>query len=223
MNARIIYACILTIEDNPVKLVKIGSKKGYVDPLKKFIEGIIDNKNFNHVEANKEQSYNLGPYIYSYLYCSLTNRLCIAISSTNQSNGHMRHIYNFLKEFNVIYTLNKDTIEYERLLLKYNQSNEQLDPLIQIQSHLDETKDVLHQNIDAMFNRGESLIDLEKGSEELELNAHILEKKSHTVKKIVWWNRLKFRVCACSTCITLIIIITIILIILLCVFLKVIK
>ena len=223
----IIYACLIIPETykhdkkKPI-LVEIGEKSKCEAPLKSFINGTVEKENFHLNEQNKEKSYTLGPYTYSFLYWSISKQLGITVSSVDAStNGHMRIIYKFLEEFLSIYTLSNDRIKLETLLVKYNnQPIERHDPLKVIELDLEETKGVLHQSLHNMFDRGQNLDQIEENAYELEFKTKELSHNANTVKKMAWWNRLKFRICACSTCITLCIIIITIIIVLLYVFLR---
>lgn len=221
MTARFLYTTIISPSQQARKLVEIGQQTTIEAPLCAFINGIIDKNKFTFDTDDMRQSFVLGPYTYSYIYQTISGRLCVTVSSTQECGDYARVIYQFMEEILLAHTMSEDRMKLECIMAKYNnQPMKSHDVLQQCQTNLDETRDRLRQNIYAALDRGDTLEECDAIAMELENQAEQFKEKALDVKKIVWWKRLKFRVCCCITCIIILIIILVILAVVLYVLLR---
>ena len=64
----------------------------------------------------------------------------------------------------------------------------------QVQKQVDEVKDIMHQNIKKVVERGENIQSIDQKTEELHQSSQQFHKKTVEVKKKMWWKHLKYQI-----------------------------
>ena len=79
----------------------------------------------------------------------------------------------------------------------YNTANVQIDNIDRVKDQIDQVKDVMVQNIEKVLERGEKIELLVDKTDRLNQQAFRFEKSSRTLRRTLWWK--KVRTVACLT------------------------
>lgn len=83
----------------------------------------------------------------------------------------------------------KDRMDY------YNSDNPSVDNISVVQGQIDEVKDVMVQNIEKVLERGEKIELLVDKTDRLNQQAFKFEKSSRTLRRTMWWKKVRTIVC----------------------------
>ncbi|KAF8994011.1 synaptobrevin-domain-containing protein [Cyathus striatus] len=72
-------------------------------------------------------------------------------------------------------------------------SNQKNAKTVALQAQIDETVDIMRNNIDKVTERGHNLDELEKGPE-LSVSAQNFKRGANRVRKDMWWKDMKMRI-----------------------------
>jgi hypothetical protein len=200
----IIYACVVSLRNEKI-LTEAGSDDTVESTLKAFIKGIPQ-------EPREKASFTHGPYGYTFLKDE--EYAFVAISPTSIES---RIVFYFLEEMEREFYNGGDRSTYktrvESLMVKHTHPRDLIEKM---NDDLDETKRQLESELGSLFSRGKSLEELEDDANSLEMHTGESGGLTHNVKNIVWWKRMKFRVCCClSSSLTTLIVIIILIVVLL--------
>lgn len=167
---------IFNVTKEPITLVSIFAlptlwffQKGRAEEIINFVAKTIISRSGRGHHIVEERGYRC--FVSSFQ----DNLVCVAVASSDYPN---RTCFSFLRESHHVfvnsyplwYTIDRDvnltSTQLVALLDKY-QHPEQVDVITKIEKDLDETKDVMIKNIDALLNRGEKLDDLLNKAENL--------------------------------------------------------
>jgi len=192
-QAGIIYACLCS-QDQKI-LAEAGDKTTVKSTLQAFISGVL-------TDPRDKAAFNHGPYTYNFLKDSSFTFIAVAPGKV-ESRVVFAFLNEMIHEFNSGSDRSNYTGKINNLLVKY--SNPQRQDLISTMNRdLEETKERMHQNLDDIIRRGVSLDQIEQNAVSLESNSHTMVERSGKVKNVVWWKRLKFRICVGVCCVVII-------------------
>jgi hypothetical protein len=194
--AGLIYACLCS-QDQKI-LAEAGNKSTLKSTLQAFISGI-------YTDPRDKAAFNHGPYTYNFLKEGGFTFIAIAPVKVES-----RVVFSFLREMIHEFNSGSDKSNYtgklNNLLVKYSNPQRQ-DLIFQMNEDLEITKRQLHQNLNDIVGRGVALEVLEQTATDLEGNAQGMGERATKVKNVVWWKRLKFRICIGVCCVLFILII----------------
>lgn len=81
----------------------------------------------------------------------------------------------------------------------YNSDNPSVDNISMVKGQIDEVKDVMVQNIEKVLERGEKIELLVDKTDQLNQQAFRFENTSRTLRRTLWWK--KVRTIVCFTCV----------------------
>jgi vesicle-associated membrane protein 4 len=78
-----------------------------------------------------------------------------------------------------------------------------------LKNQIDDTIDVMQENINKVSQRGERLDSLQHKTEKLGVSAKSFRRGANRVRKVLWWKDMKMRMCLIAGIIILLIVITV--------------
>ena len=105
-----------------------------------------------------------------------------------------RLVLDCLKEIKLQHNLNEQYIKpiLEKIHKKYNKP-ENFDKLTQVSNKVDQTKNVMQDNINQALLNIDTLDSLEKKSEDLSIQAGIFKGTAKELKNKMWWKNMKIK------------------------------
>ena len=91
------------------------------------------------------------------------------------------------------------TANFQLLYNKYNSKLIENDPLIHIQHKVEVVKIVMHENINKLLENTIKLEELEIKAEDLMKSAKIFEHDTKSLKRKLWWKRMKMQLIIATT------------------------
>jgi len=192
----LIYACVCS-QDHKI-LSEAGNKSSLKSTLQAFITGI-------YTDPRDKAAFNHGPYTYNFLKEGGFTFIAIAPLKVES-----RVVFTFLKEMIHEFNTGSDRTTYtgklNNLLVKYSSAQRQ-DLIVTMNEDLETTKRQLHQNLNDLVQRGADLETLDHTAQDLEFHSRETHTGAIAVTKVVWWKRMKFRICVGACCVLIILVI----------------
>lgn len=202
----ITYACVCSPDQ---KVLSEGGDKSTIEStLDAFIGGVATN-------AKEKAAFSHGPYTYTFL--KNRGHVFIAVAPVAlHAKVVFRFLHDLISEFNTGGDKRNVTAKLNNLLVHYSKPENQ-DLVTTIQTDLDVTIETMKENVEAVRLQGASLEELEQNAMSAESNSHMLVENSQGVVNVVWWRRMKFRICVgvCCALVILIIVAVIVLVVVL--------
>jgi len=171
---------------------------------------VIASKLVQQIPASPDskKSYSYDTYNFHYLVERGITYLCM----TDQQMGYRvpyAFLFDLASRFRGTYAERIQTAgamamndSFSRVIkerMDFFSNDKQADKINKVKADLDETKNVMFQNIDKVLQRGEQIETLVDKTDELNLHATSFKKKSTQLKRKMWWKNTKL--CCILVCI----------------------
>jgi len=168
------------------------------------IKLIFSNPNFT-INPGVLSSFESNGYGYNLIANSQKIIFCVVSKLDYPKRLLMDCIKELEVQFNSKYTIDKSAQDLKELQLnsqftnickkiydKYN-NPESIDKLVQISNKVNQTKDVMHENISKSMDNLIKLETIELKSEELQQSAGIFRTSARDLKNKMWWKNFKIK------------------------------
>lgn len=187
----IVYSCV---SRGNVVLAEYYEVRGNYATIATMLLGKID------ARTSARASYSYDQYFFNYIADQGLIFMCMCDSTTKTSLS-FRYLEDLRNRFMTAYSgrwadapAHKFNDEFSRTLaqqMKYFSTNPAADKVGAIKEQIDQTKEVLIQNIDKLLERGERIELLVEKTALLEGEATTFKKTAVQLKRHMWWKNLK--------------------------------
>lgn len=156
-----------------------------------------------------KMSYVYDQYVFHYI---VENGICYLCMSDEPNKHRLPYAFlqevkeNFIAKYGVekpqtaiAFSMNE---KFSKIIANrmdyYNSDNPSVDNISVVKGQIEEVKDVMVQNIEKVLERGEKIELLVDKTDRLNQQAFRFEKSSRTLRRTMWWKKIRTIVCATS-------------------------